>query len=604
MMDSPADLYTCVICEGPIQGTGETAAARYAGCGLCDECLCTLNDEDTISAIRKQRQYSCKDCPVLQELGPEVIPILSYSRGYSPDIITSTLIDKVPALALRECRYDLLNYAMKQILEGNSLSGGPQLTINTKGLSKCGDAKKCAFDITELFRFVSLISPDLPTCLISRIHSDPAQPAAPPPKPVPVPRTSINKTVASPAESPAPPPPPPTSRPPHTPQNPTAPLAFADTPNLHGYASYANQTHATDGSVSIGDSTYQLYPTPKHTSSPIISASTNNRYSDQAFSILVDQVNNLTEELKVVKEQLAYYENLDCCPWGHTHSPPPHDHSGDLAQNDAAAVQYLQGEVSWIKRHVAEQDHKILNTNLSLNNLKSDINLPTSNRFTPLQEEDLDSTYIESWTPQPSDPTPDPAPAPSSPSMTRNIPPKPKPRQRKSKRKPKVKVIGSSMVRDQGAHLSARGLDATSITCPGRRAEQITPYVKDMTNEDDEYIVCGGGTNNIATDQAIDAIINIGNHIDSVRATRPKSHIILPQILQRYDSKKRVAQNEVANRVNMFLKHRASKDKNMSYLPLTVTREDLYDGLHMDYCGKDKVASSIASLIWELEGRR
>ena len=157
------------------------------------------------------------------------------------------------------------------------------------------------------------------------------------------------------------------------------------------------------------------------------------------------------------------------------------------------------------------------------------------------------------------------------------------------------------MIRDQEYHQTARGLAATCHAFSGRRAKEIQPHVTTATSPDDDVIVLGGGTNNIPGDDVIDAIIHIGRLIDHTREIRPKQHIIIPQMLLRYDSVNWVYHNENIRRVNIFLKHRCKRDPMMHFLPLDlIERDDLYDGLHLDYIGKDKFAASVADLVLSL----
>lgn len=170
---------------------------------------------------------------------------------------------------------------------------------------------------------------------------------------------------------------------------------------------------------------------------------------------------------------------------------------------------------------------------------------------------------------------------------------KPKPPHNKS---PKVTVVGSSMVRDLGSLLQSRGMDACSYTNPGCRAEHIRPRIESMTSDADDFIILAGGTNNIPSEGAADAILDIGKTIDHTRRMRPNSQIIIPQVLYRYDETNHQKLNQKIDRVNVFLQHKCMKDPSLHFLKLDdIRREDYVDGLHLDLSGKTKYADAILS---------
>ena len=228
--------------------------------------------------------------------------------------------------------------------------------------------------------------------------------------------------------------------------------------------------------------------------------------------------------------------------------------------------------------------------------------IPTSNRFEGFTEQDTDIYVVERDIdpPRPPKPAPRRKPAPAIPKPV----PRPRPRvsRERPQKRPKVKTMGSSMVADQDYHQCARGLDAVCHAHSGEKAQQIQSRIQQETSEDDEYIVLAGGTNNVPRDYVIDIIRHVGNLIDHTRAIRPNAQIIVPQLLHRYNNAYWVTNNEKVNRVNCFLKHRCNKDPKMHFLPLdNITRDDLYDKLHLDYCGKDKYAEAVADLVFRLE---
>ena len=312
-------------------------------------------------------------------------------------------------------------------------------------------------------------------------------------------------------------------------------------------------------------------------------------------------------------------------------------------------IKAMQAEIEWLIAHVAGQDQHIIDLQTELDFLKqgairsysepappppprrpmsqanhtpvvaapppptsTDIpppadfadapipNVPVSNRFECLTAEDADIYDIPGSPPA----QPDHPPAVSSRPIPRPRPRRPRATTSQKKRRPKVSNVASSMIRDQEIHQKARGLDAKCQAFSGRCAHEIQPHVQNATAEDDDAIVLGGGTNNIPRDNVADIIIDIARLIDHTREIRPSQHIIIPQMLNRYDTNDYEYHNEKIRRVNIFLKHRCTKDSRMHYLPLDIIdRDDLYDGLHMDYTGKDKFAAAVADLVlsWDLE---
>ena len=318
------------------------------------------------------------------------------------------------------------------------------------------------------------------------------------------------------------------------------------------------------------------------------------------------------------------------------------------------AMKYIQREVEWMIGHMAGQDQRLLDLKMEIGNVKEDFSdrlkapplsappvqpaqftfvdpsISTSNMFDVFTDDDVDIYDIPNDKPatamdkliagenkSTSAPKPAPRPKPrprskpaSKPAPTGDIPttnPMPVPAQKPEAaprpiRRPKVKTVGSSMVANQEKHQRARGLDAKAHAHSGEKAQQIQARIIQETSADDEYIVLAGGTNNVPKDYVLDIIRHVGNLIDHTREVRPTQHIIIPQLLHRYDNKYWVVNNEKINRVNSFLRHRCKRDSRMHFLPLDmISRDDLYDNLHLDYGGKDKYAEAVAELIFNLE---
>ena len=160
------------------------------------------------------------------------------------------------------------------------------------------------------------------------------------------------------------------------------------------------------------------------------------------------------------------------------------------------------------------------------------------------------------------------------------------------------------MVANQQKRQIARGLDAKVHAHSGEKAQQIQPRITVETSLDDDYIVLAGGTNNVPREYVVDIIRHVGNLIDHTREVRSTQHILIPQLLYRYDNKYWRKNNEKIDRVNGFLRHRCSKDPRMHFLPLNnISPEELYDNLHMDYGAMEKYADAVAAKIFELEGQ-
>ena len=340
-------------------------------------------------------------------------------------------------------------------------------------------------------------------------------------------------------------------------------------------------------------------------------------------------------------------------------APPVTSGYDEKKQDLPKAMVLMQKEFEWMMNHVSTQDHKILNLEMELNNLKEDIQaqarpnlaprdpqsqvpptptttktpansqrqapqatphyeytVPTSNMFQGLTAEDADIYVVDPVSQSASKPSsksssvkpkpaPRPKPKPRGGAAPQNTRPVPKPRSHTkpaAQRRPKVKTVGSSMVAQQAKHQTARGLDAVAHAHSGEKAEQIQQRVLQDTSDDDEYIVLAGGTNNVPRDNVAGIIGHMGDLIDHTRALRPNQHIIVPQLLHRFNSRNYASHNTKSDKVNIFLEHKCKKDPKMHYLPLTkITRGDLYDNLHLDYVGKDKYAEAVADLVFKIE---
>ena len=208
----------CVTCDQDIDGHAESAAARYVGAGFCDQCIQSRSMErsETTRSLFERRAYSFKEHPALSEINSSVSEVLRYSMGQENDAIAIALIKQCDISALKEARFELLCRVIDNIHEGQALKDMPPTKFNKS--KRCDNLNRCASDIVELFRYVSCLSDDVPSCLFSKIqppaYTDAAQPKITDMcnksvrRPIPAPRGKVSP-ANSPIVTPPPPPPPP-----------------------------------------------------------------------------------------------------------------------------------------------------------------------------------------------------------------------------------------------------------------------------------------------------------------------------------------------------------------------------------------------------------
>ena len=158
----------CIMCDKTIDGHGESAAARYCGAGFCDDCLLNRSPSHTDQArsLFEQRAYSFKEHPVLTELDHGVSEVLRFSIGQENDSIAMALIKKCEISTLKEARFELLCNVIDNIHESQALKNVPLTTF--KKSRRCDNVNICAGDIVELFRFVSCLTDNVPSCLFNK----------------------------------------------------------------------------------------------------------------------------------------------------------------------------------------------------------------------------------------------------------------------------------------------------------------------------------------------------------------------------------------------------------------------------------------------------
>ena len=192
----------CVICDKTIDGHGETAAARYCGAGFCDACILnrSLSHSEEARSLFEQRGYSFKEHPVLCELNSEVSDVLRYSVGQENDSIALALTKQCEITVLRDCRFDLLCKVIDQIHEAQSLQDIPLTTF--KKSRRCDNVNTCAGDVVELFRYISCLTDDVPSCLLNKAAPPSYKNVTAPSKKQPKITDMLNKSLRKPIPKP------------------------------------------------------------------------------------------------------------------------------------------------------------------------------------------------------------------------------------------------------------------------------------------------------------------------------------------------------------------------------------------------------------------
>ena len=123
----------------------------------------------------------------------------------------------------------------------------------------------------------------------------------------------------------------------------------------------------------------------------------------------------------------------------------------------------------------------------------------------------------------------------------------------------RVSILGSSMVREMGKHVSHENINACSYTMPGhtagmmqtRRHSVLHPEVKT-----EDALVFMSGTNNMIQEHTVKyTIIEVDNLMGKIRRLRPKTQIIITGIINRNLDKYR-QENVKRGKVNNFLQNR------------------------------------------------
>ena len=193
------------MCEKKIDGHAESASARYVGAGFCDECIQSksLGNNATARSYFEQRAYSFKEHPALQEINWKVSEVLRFSTGQENDAIAMALLKSCEISDLKEARYELLCRVIDNINECQSDKGIPITKFNRS--KRCDNINRCASDIVELFRYVSCLSDNVPSCLTSKIPPPPYKPPDQPKineinpsvrRPIPQPRKKASPVIS------------------------------------------------------------------------------------------------------------------------------------------------------------------------------------------------------------------------------------------------------------------------------------------------------------------------------------------------------------------------------------------------------------------------
>ena len=157
-------------------------------------------------------------------------------------------------------------------------------------------------------------------------------------------------------------------------------------------------------------------------------------------------------------------------------------------------------------------------------------------------------------------------------------------------------VVGSSMVRGIGPFFNhSKDHDAVSFVYPGGTAKYINGRLKDIPESDITVLSAG---NNIEKQSVKDCAEEIRETIDNISRKRRGKHVIMCQILHRFD--KTHLNNKIV--VNKLMSEVIGKYRNVHLLRHDVIQADFKkDGLHFNNRGIAKFALEIKRVIHDVK---
>jgi len=160
----------------------------------------------------------------------------------------------------------------------------------------------------------------------------------------------------------------------------------------------------------------------------------------------------------------------------------------------------------------------------------------------------------------------------------------------KNKKEGTVLLIGDSLARGVGCNLKSQHNMFESQAFGGARIEDIAKKVEEI-KDNERHIVVMVGTNNLQSDGTTMIMNKYKDLIAQLKGKRFKQtsmvEILARNDLSNYNNSKRIA-------MNIQLKELCQKN-NIDFLEIAIDKDAMLDGrgLHLNFCGQDKVARSI-----------
>ena len=154
------------------------------------------------------------------------------------------------------------------------------------------------------------------------------------------------------------------------------------------------------------------------------------------------------------------------------------------------------------------------------------------------------------------------------------------------------------MVRGVGPFLNhSKDHDAVSFVYPGSAAKYINGRLKDIPESD--FTVLSAGSNNIEKQSVKDCAEEIRQTIDNISRKRRGKHVIMCQVLHRFD---KIHLNNTIDVVNKLMSEVIGKYRNVHRLRHDVIQADFKkDGLHFNNRGIAKFALEIKRVIHDVK---
>ena len=181
--------------------------------------------------------------------------------------------------------------------------------------------------------------------------------------------------------------------------------------------------------------------------------------------------------------------------------------------------------------------------------------------------------------------------------------PAPRKRPLKNETKPKITILGSSMVRNTGPHISENLKEKNTcvyaisgLTISDANAKTSAIFAQ---HDKDDIAVLQVGTNDLPICEAEELITKYDNLINEVKLVAPDSKLVVTAVADRiYPGSATI--NQKSHLLNKHLRNRCLRDKNLVFIdanPELLIKNYRYDGTHFNYNGTKFFANFLSSYL-------